>query len=165
MSEQKLSTKAIRTQIERTQYMEHSNPLFLTSSFVFEDSEEMRASFAEEKERNIYSRFTNPNNSELVQKMCKLEGAEDGYAFATGMSAIFSTFAALLNAGDHIISFRAVFGSTHTLFTKFFPRFPSPDSNDFHKIQMCFLELPRQTGGADEHGIWDSRSSEMLCLN
>ena len=122
MSEQKLSTKAIRTQIERTQYMEHSNPLFLTSSFVFEDSEEMRASFAEEKERNIYSRFTNPNNSELVQKMCKLEGAEDGYAFATGMSAIFSTFAALLNAGDHIISFRAVFGSTHTLFTKFFPK-------------------------------------------
>ena len=120
--ENKFETAAIRIQSERTQFSEHSSPLYLTSSFVFEDSEEMRASFAEEKERNIYSRFTNPNNSELVQKMCKLEGAEDGYAFATGMSAIFSTFAALLNAGDHILSFRAVFGSTHTLFTKFFPK-------------------------------------------
>ena len=158
MSEQKLSTKAIRTQIERTQYMEHSNPLFLTSSFVFEDSEEMRASFAEEKERNIYSRFTNPNNSELVQKMCKLEGAEDGYAFATGMSAIFSTFAALLNAGDHILSFRAVFGSTHTLFTKFFPKwkikttyFDSVDLNQIDKLirpttKIIYVESPTNPG-------------------
>jgi|TARA_B110000259_G_scaffold169356_1_gene199242 O-succinylhomoserine sulfhydrylase len=158
MSEQKLSTKAIRTQIERTQYMEHSNPLFLTSSFVFEDSEEMRASFAEEKERNIYSRFTNPNNSELVQKMCKLEGAEDGYAFATGMSAIFSTFAALLNAGDHILSFRAVFGSTHTLFTKFFPKwkikttyFDSVDLNQIGKLirpttKIIYVESPTNPG-------------------
>tara|TARA_B110000114_G_scaffold181198_1_gene218248 strand:- start:341 stop:1240 length:900 start_codon:yes stop_codon:yes gene_type:complete len=158
MSEQKLSTKAIRTQIERTQYMEHSNPLFLTSSFVFEDSEEMRASFAEENERNIYSRFTNPNNSELVQKMCKLEGAEDGYAFATGMSAIFSTFAALLNAGDHILSFRAVFGSTHTLFTKFFPKwkikttyFDSVDLNQIDKLirpttKIIYVESPTNPG-------------------
>ncbi len=115
-------TKAIRTQIERSQYLEHSNPLFLTSSFVFEDAEDMRASFAEEKERNIYSRFTNPNTSEFVEKICKMEEAEDGYAFATGMAAIFSTFAALLNSGDHIVSVRSVFGSTHTLFTKFLPK-------------------------------------------
>ncbi|RLD28749.1 MAG: O-succinylhomoserine sulfhydrylase [Bacteroidetes bacterium] len=117
-----IETKAIRTQIERTQFLEHSNPLYLTSSYVFEDAEDMRASFAEEKERNIYSRFTNPNTSEFVDKICLLEGAESGYAFATGMSAVFSTFAALLDSGDHIVSAQSVFGSTHTLFTKYLPK-------------------------------------------
>lgn len=115
-------TQAIRTQLDRSEFLEHSAPLYLTSSFVFEDAEDMRASFTEEKQRNIYSRFTNPNTSELVEKVCKLEGAEDGYAFATGMAAVFSTFAALLNSGDHIVSARSVFGSTHTLFTKFLPK-------------------------------------------
>ena len=115
-------TEAIRTQVERSSFLEHSNPLYLTSSFVFEDAEDMRASFTEEKQRNIYSRFTNPNTSEFVDKICKLEGAESGYAFATGMAAVFSTFAALLNSGDHIVSSRSVFGSTHTLFTKFLPK-------------------------------------------
>ena len=118
----KLETKAIRTQMERSQYFEHSTPLHLTSSFVFEDAEEMRASFAEEKERNIYSRFTNPNTSEFIQKVADMEGAEDGVAFATGMAAVYGTFAALLNARDHIVSARSVFGSTHTLFTKFLPK-------------------------------------------
>ncbi|MDB2702893.1 aminotransferase class I/II-fold pyridoxal phosphate-dependent enzyme [Flavobacteriaceae bacterium] len=118
----RLETKAIRTQMERSQFMEHSSPLHLTSSFVFEDAEEMRAAFAEEKERNIYSRFTNPNTSELVEKVADMEGAEDGVSFATGMGAVFGTFAALLNSGDHIVSARAVFGSTHTLFTKFLPK-------------------------------------------
>lgn len=115
-------TEAIRTQTERSQFAEHSTPLFLTSSFVFDDAEDMRSSFAEEKERNIYSRFTNPNTSEFVEKICKMEGADSGYAFATGMSAVFSTFAALLNSGDHIVSARSIFGSTHTLFTKFLPK-------------------------------------------
>ncbi len=115
-------TEAIRTQLERSQYLEHSTPLYLTSSYIFEDAEDMRASFSEEKERNIYSRFTNPNTSEFVEKIAKMEGAEAGYAFATGMSAVFSTLAALLNSGDHIISARAVFGSTHSLFTKYFPK-------------------------------------------
>jgi O-succinylhomoserine sulfhydrylase len=118
----KFETEAIRTQLERTKFSEHSSPLYLTSSFVFEDAEDMRASFSEEKDRNIYSRFSNPNTSELVEKICKMEGAESGYAFATGMAAVFSTFAALLNSGDHIVSARSVFGSTHTLFTKYFPK-------------------------------------------
>ena len=117
-----LETQAIRTQLERTQYLEHSVPLYLTSSFIFEDAEDMRASFAEEKERNIYSRFSNPNTSEFVEKIRLMEGAEDGYAFATGMAAVYSTFAALLNSGDHIVSASSVFGSTHTLFTKYFPK-------------------------------------------
>jgi O-succinylhomoserine sulfhydrylase len=120
--ENKFETAAIRIQSERTQFSEHSTPLYLTSSFVFEDSEEMRASFAEEKDRNLYSRFSNPNTSEFVNKIVAMEGAESGYAFATGMSAVFSTFGALLNAGDHIVSCRSVFGSTHSLFTKFLPK-------------------------------------------
>ena len=101
-------TIAVRTQTERTQFLEHSTPLYLTSSYVFEDAEDMRASFAEEKERNIYSRFTNPNTSEFVEKIAKMEGAEAGYAFATGMAAVFSTLAALLSSGDHIVSARSV---------------------------------------------------------
>ncbi|MDC1011675.1 aminotransferase class I/II-fold pyridoxal phosphate-dependent enzyme [Flavobacteriaceae bacterium] len=118
----KFETQAIRTQTEQSQFQEHSSPLYLTSSFVFEDAEEMRASFAEEKERNIYSRFSNPNTSEFIQKVCQMEDAEDGVAFASGMGAVFGTFATFLNAGDHLISARAVFGSTHSLFTKYFPK-------------------------------------------
>ncbi len=118
----KFETDAIRTQIERSQFLEHSSPMYLTSSFVFEDAEDMRASFAEEKERNIYSRYSNPNSSELIEKVCQMEGAEDGFAFASGMAAVFSTFAALLNSGDHILSARSIFGSTHSLFTNFFPK-------------------------------------------
>lgn len=122
MELKQIETEIIRTQLERSQFSEHSSPLYLTSSFVFDDAEDMRASFAEEKEKNLYSRFSNPNTSEFVEKICKMEGAESGYAFATGMAAIFSTFAALLNSGDHIVSSRSVFGSTHTLFTKYFPK-------------------------------------------
>ena len=115
-------TQAIRSQLERTHYQEHSAPLFLTSSYVFEDAEDMRASFAEEKERNIYSRYSNPNTSEFVEKVCLMEGAEAGFAFASGMAAVFSTFAALLDSGDHILSSRSVFGSTHSLYTTYFPK-------------------------------------------
>lgn len=115
-------TSAIRTQTERSQFDEHSTPLYLTSSFIFQDAEDMRASFAEEKSKNLYSRFSNPNVTEFTDKIAKMEGAEAGYAFATGMAAIYSTFAALLNAGDHIVSCQSVFGSTHTLFTKYFPK-------------------------------------------
>ncbi|MGB0198822.1 MAG: trans-sulfuration enzyme family protein [Flavobacteriaceae bacterium] len=154
----KFETHAIRTQLDRSQYQEHSNPLFLTSSFVFDDAEEMRAAFAEEKERNVYSRFTNPNTSEFVEKMCALEGAEDGYAFASGMGAVFSTFAALLNANDHILSARAVFGSTHSLFTKFLPKwqiettyFDAADLDNLDNLvrpntKILYVESPTNPG-------------------
>ncbi|WP_456312929.1 trans-sulfuration enzyme family protein [Pseudomonas shirazensis] len=115
-------TKAIRTNLEKSQFLEHSTPLYLSSSFVFEDAEDMRASFTEEKVRNIYSRFSNPNTTEFVDKICAMEGAESGYAFATGMAAIYSTFAALLDSGDHIVSAGSVFGSTHALFMTYFPK-------------------------------------------
>ena len=139
MMENHFETQAIRTQLDRSQFLEHSSPLYLTSSFVFEDAEDMRASFTEEKDRNIYSRFTNPNTSEFVQKMCKLEGAETGYAFATGMSAIFSTFGALLSSGDHVVSCRSVFGSTHTLFTKYLPKW-NIETNYFKANQVNQIE-------------------------
>lgn len=116
-------TDAIRTQIATTQEKEHATPMYLTSSFVFDDADEMRATFADEIDRNTYSRFTNPNTSELIDKMCALEGAEDGFATASGMSAIFSTFATLLSAGDHLLSVRSIFGSTHSVLTKILPRY------------------------------------------
>jgi len=142
MSKQ-FETKAIRQQLERSQYLEHSTPLYLTSSFVFEDDEDMRSAFAEEKERNIYSRFSNPNTQELIDKMCALEEAESGVAFATGMGAIFSTFAALLNSGDHVISARSVFGSTHTLFTKYLPKWNIETSYFDVNIPETISELIR----------------------
>ncbi|MDO6819908.1 aminotransferase class I/II-fold pyridoxal phosphate-dependent enzyme [Zobellia sp. 1_MG-2023] len=120
--EKKFETNAIRTQLERTKNLEHSVPMYMTSSFVFEDAEDMRASFAEEKERNIYSRYSNPNSSEFIDKVCQMEGAENGFAFASGMAAVFSTLVALLDSGDHVLSARSIFGSTHSLFTNFFPK-------------------------------------------
>ncbi|AUS05712.1 trans-sulfuration enzyme family protein [Pseudotamlana carrageenivorans] len=118
----KFETLAVRTQSETTQFSEHSVPLYLTSGFVFDDAEEMRASFAEEKQRDLYSRYSNPNVNEFVEKVCLMEGAEAGYAFASGMAAVFSTFATLLDAGDHVVSCSSVFGATHGLFTKYFPK-------------------------------------------
>jgi len=147
-------TSAIRTQTERSQFDEHSTPLYLTSSFIFQDAEDMRASFAEEKPKNLYSRFSNPNVSEFTEKIAKMEGAEAGYAFATGMAAIYSTFAALLNAGDHIVSCQSVFGSTHTLFTKYFPKwniettyFKAEDAENVEQYiqpntKILYLETP-----------------------
>ncbi len=124
MNEQELGfeTNAIRNQLERSQYLEHSVPLYLTSSFVFEDAEDMRASFADEKDRNVYSRYSNPNTNEFINKVCKMEGAEAGFAFASGMAAVYSTFAALLKSGDHIVSASSVFGATHSLFINYFPK-------------------------------------------
>ncbi len=115
-------TNAIRTQTERSSQREHSTPIFATSSFVFADAEQARALFANEIEGNIYSRFSNPNNDEFVQKLCLLEGTADGMAMATGMAAMFVSMAAFLNAGDHIVASRSVFGSTHQILTQILPR-------------------------------------------
>jgi len=113
------STKAIRTRVNQTNEMEHTTPLFLTSSFCFDTSEEMRAAFADETDDNIYSRFSNPNVKEFTDKVVALEGAEAGYATASGMSAVFGSFMALLKSGDHLLSCRALFGSTHNIITKY----------------------------------------------
>ncbi len=119
----KKQTKAIRIQTERTNEMEHSTPLFLTSSFCFDDAEEMRAAFADETTDNIYSRFSNPSVQEFIDKIVALEGAEAGYATASGMSAVFGSFMALLKQGDRLLSCNSVFGSTHTVISKYLPKY------------------------------------------
>ncbi len=147
-------TDAIREQTERTNFREHSVSLYLTSSFVFEDAEQARALFADEVQGNIYTRFSNPNNSELINKLCLLEGTEDGIATASGMAAMYCSMAALLKAGDHLLASRSVFGSTHQILNTLFPRFnishtyvdlndPSTwESKILPNTKMIFVETP-----------------------
>lgn len=147
-------TIAIRTQTKRSEHREHSVPIYMTSSFVFDDAEQARALFNDEIAGNIYSRFSNPNNDEFVSKICALEGAEDGVATASGMSAVFTSMAALLKAGDHILVSRSVFGSTHQILTMLFPKwnidFTYVDINKPEKwekaikknTKMIFVETP-----------------------
>ena len=154
----KIETKAIRTQAERSQHREHSVPVFMTSSFVFNDAEQMRAVFANEEAGNIYSRYSNPSVDEFIAKMCLLEGAEAGLATATGMSAVFTSIAAFVRQGDHILASRAVFGSTHQLLTELFPRWgisytyvepTAIDSWEKHlrpNTKMIVLETPSNPG-------------------
>lgn len=158
MNSKNFETQAIRTQNERSQYKEHSTPLHLTSSFVFDDAEQMRALFADEQEGNIYSRFSNPNTTELIDKICLLEGAEAGWATATGMAAVFTSLAALLKQGDHVLACRSIFGSTHTVLTKLLPKWGIThsyvDANDTenwknavtHNTKILFIETPTNPG-------------------
>ncbi len=115
-------TDAVRTQIPTTPEREHSTPLYLTSSFVFDDAEQARALFADEVAGNIYSRYSNPNTDEFVRKLCRMEGAEDGIATASGMAAVFVSMAALLSSGDHVLAARSLFGSTSQILGKLLPR-------------------------------------------
>lgn len=114
----KKQTRIIRTQTQRTGYREHSTPLFLTSSFTFESAEQGKALFDETEQGNLYSRFSNPTVQEFVDRVCVLEGYEDGVATATGMAAVFASFAAYLSAGDHLVSSKALFGSAHQIITQ-----------------------------------------------
>lgn len=147
-------TIAVRLRTPVTQQMEHSTPLFLTSSFTFDDADEMRAAFADETDANIYSRFSNPSVDEFVQKMVALEGAEAGFATATGMAAVFGSMFALLKQGDHIVCCSSVFGSTYTMVTKFLPKYgieatlvPAGDNEAWENAikpntKMLYLETP-----------------------
>ncbi|MEI9942794.1 MAG: O-succinylhomoserine sulfhydrylase [Chitinophagaceae bacterium] len=152
-------TRAIRTQTPKTEQMEHSTPLFLTSSFTYNSAEEMAAAFADDNlDVNIYSRFSNPTVDEFINKIATLEGAEDGVATGTGMAAIFSTFMTFLSKGDHIISASAIFGSTHTILTKYLPKWGIESSYfDMNKpeglaalikpnTKMLYLETPSNPG-------------------
>ena len=151
-------TQAIRTQVERTGEMEHSSPLFLTSSFCFENAEEMRAAFADESDDNIYSRFSNPTVQEFIDKVKVLEGAEDGFATASGMGAVFASFMALLKQGDHLLACNSIFGSTHTVITKYLVRwgieytYVSADKPEEWEAairpntRMLYLETPTNPG-------------------
>ena len=154
----KNETKSIRTQVERSRHKEHSVPLYLTSIFMFDNAEHARALFADEVEGNIYSRYSNPNTSELIEKMVTLEKAEDGFAFASGMSAVFTGFAALLSSGDHILASRALFGSSHQILTKILSKWgiehtyvDAADQDNWEKevkpnTKMLFVETPSNPG-------------------
>src|SRR3989344_1972497 len=158
MSTYRNETLAIRSQSERTQQREHSVPLYLTSSFTFENAEHMRAAFSDEVDANIYSRYSNPNVDELLEKIAQLEGGEAAWATATGMAAVFTTFAALLGSGDHIVSSRSVFGSTHNLFVNIFPKWGITttyvDADDYEAYanaitpatKILYLETPSNPG-------------------
>ncbi len=158
MSKLRTETLAIRLQTERSAQREHSVPLYLTSSFTFENAEHMRAAFTDEVEANIYSRYSNPNVDELLTKMAALEEGEAAWATATGMAAVFTTFAALLSAGDHIVSSRSVFGSTHNLFVNIFPKWgittdyvDAADYEGYEKAirpetKILYLETPSNPG-------------------
>lgn len=152
-------TKAIRIQTEQTNQKEHATPLFLTSSFTYDSAEQMEAAFADDTlDVNIYSRFSNPTVDEFINKITALEGAEDGVATGTGMAAIFSTFMTFLSKGDHIISASAVFGSTHTILTRYLPKWGIEYSYfDMSKpesvaalikpnTQMLYVETPSNPG-------------------
>ncbi len=165
-------TKAIRIQTAKTAQKEHSTPLFLTSGFTYNSAEEMAAAFADDSlDINIYSRFSNPTVDEFIKKIAALELAEDGIATGTGMAAVFSTFMTFLSKGDHIISASAVFGSTHTILTKYLPKWGIESSyfnmNDPSKIEslirpntkMLYLETPSNPG----LDIIDIRSVADLC--
>src|SRR3990170_4555802 len=121
--ERNFATDAIREQHERSEFREHSVPLYLTSSFVFDDAEQARAMFADEIPGNIYSRYSNPNTNEFIEKLCKLEGTEEGIATSSGMAAMYCSMAALLKSGDHVLACRSLFGSTHQILNTLFPRF------------------------------------------
>ena len=154
----KKETKLVRTQIERTKFQEHSVPLYYTSSFVFKDSDQMAALFNEEEDGYIYSRYSNPNVDEFVRKMADLENAESGWATSSGMAAIFTTFSTFLQSGDHIVSSRSVFGSTHRLFMEIFPKWGITTTYvDFNNVsdwenaitpqtKMLYLETPTNPG-------------------
>jgi O-succinylhomoserine sulfhydrylase len=154
----KEQSKLIRNQAKRSFNREHSTPLYLTSSFIFDSAEQGRAIFAEEEEGNVYSRYSNPNTSEFIEKICEMEGAEAGLAFSSGMAAVFASFAALLKSGDHIVASRSIFGSTHQLFTKLLPKWGitttyvdalKPDIWEAAikpETKMIFLETPSNPG-------------------
>lgn len=117
----KEDTKAIRGQIDRTAYREHSVPMFLTSSFVFNSAEHAERMFNGEEKGDIYSRFTNPNTTELINKFCQLEEAEDGIVTASGMAAVFNTLAAHLKSGDHLVACSSLFGNTNYIIKNILP--------------------------------------------
>jgi O-succinylhomoserine sulfhydrylase len=114
----KNETLSIRIQAKRSMHHEHSVPVFETSSFVFESAEEAQAVFADETLGYSYTRFANPNTDELINKLCALEGAEDGVATASGMAAAFLGMTSILRPGDHVLAARQIFGATHLLLTQ-----------------------------------------------
>jgi O-succinylhomoserine sulfhydrylase len=118
-----IDTRAVRAGTERTAFNEHSEALFLTSSFVFESAAQAAARFSGAEPGYVYSRFSNPTVSMFERRLASLEGAEDCLATASGMAAIMATCLATLKSGDHVICAANVFGATVQLFSSVLARF------------------------------------------
>jgi O-succinylhomoserine sulfhydrylase len=116
-------TLAVRAGQERSQFNEHSEALYLTSSFVFRNAAEAAARFSGAEPGNVYARFTNPTVTTLQERLAALEGAEGCIATASGMAAILATVMALMKSGEHIVASRSIFGATQQLFGTILPRF------------------------------------------
>jgi len=134
MSNLEFETLAIRAGIHRSQFNEHSEALFLTSSFVFENAAQAAARFAGDESGMVYSRYTNPTVEAMQERLAALEGAQCCVATASGMSAILATVLGLLRSGDHIVASRSLFGATVQLFNNWLPRFG---------IQVSFVGGPQ----------------------
>lgn len=118
----KEESRAIRNQIKRSHFSEHSAPVYMTSSFVFSSAEEAAQTFAGEREGLVYSRYDNPNTDEFALKIKTIEDGEDALSTASGMAAVFSSFCALLKSGDHIVACKSLFASTHQIISTILPR-------------------------------------------
>ena len=140
-----LRTRVIRAQAHGEDQREHTSPIFMTSSFLFDSAEHARSLFSGDEEGNIYTRYSNPSVDEFVERMCILEGTPDGIAVASGMSAIFTPLAALLNAGDHVLAARSVFGSTHQILTRILPRWKIEHSYGDVREPESWADLVRST--------------------
>ncbi len=116
-------TLAVRAGTRRTPFQEHSEAMFLTSSFVFDSAAEAAARFSGTEAGPIYARFTNPGVSMFEERLARLEGAERCVAFASGMAAILATVMGLMKAGEHVVASRSIFGSTVQLFQNILGRF------------------------------------------
>jgi len=126
-------TDAVRAGIERSQFGEHSEGLFLTSSFVFKNAQEAAKRFSGEEPGNVYSRFTNPTVKAFEERLASLEGAEQCIATSSGMSAILATFMALCKPGDHVVVSKSIFGTSVQLFNNFLAKWG---------LNISFVDLP-----------------------
>ncbi|HIE40969.1 MAG TPA: aminotransferase class I/II-fold pyridoxal phosphate-dependent enzyme, partial [Thiomicrorhabdus sp.] len=123
MSSFNIETLAIRAGYEQTHEQENSEAIFPTSSFRYQSAAQAAARFSGEEKGNVYSRFTNPTVRTFEQRLALMEGGESCVATASGMSAILSTFMALLKQGDHVVSSQSIFGTTKVLFNKYLAKF------------------------------------------
>ncbi len=153
-----IETRIIRTRTPASANHEAIAPIYMASGFTFDDAEQARAVYSGEQPGYVYTRWENPNSDELVARLCVLEDADAGIAVASGMAAIFTVLAGLLNSGDHALASRSIFGATHQILTGVLPRwgishtFADPADLDSWaelfrpETRLCIVETPSNPG-------------------
>lgn len=151
-------TEIIRTRLGASHNREQVTPLYMASGFTFDTAEQARAAYAGDQPGYVYTRWDNPNGDELVARLCRLEGAEAGLPMASGMAAVFTVLAGLLNSGDHVVASRSLFGATHQLLTTIMPRWGIAHSYADCELtetwpalfrpetRLCLIETPSNPG-------------------